>query len=101
MPLHRRPNYKGGFPSQPDRDAPHGVITYEFTATGDRGVVSLTAGSPEQLDQMVVERLGTLYGPGKRIVKTQLFINGDEWVYEYDSTGRHVEHVFKNGEVTP
>lgn len=97
----RRPSFKGELPGQPDRDKPHGVITYEFRATGDRGVISLTADTPAELDRKVVDRLGTLYGPDKRIVKTELFINGEEWTYEYDSTGRHVEHVFRNGEVTP
>lgn len=72
----------------------------EHKATGERGWVTVSGTDERDLDRKIVEELGNIRVRGHRPVKTVLTHNGDEWIYEYDSSG-HIERTFRNGEVTP
>jgi hypothetical protein len=73
-------------------------LTFE-DVTGTRGIMNVF-GNDKTLDGNIVDAIGTLRAAGRKMVKTEMTINGEEWVYEYDSTG-HVERTFMNGAVTP
>lgn len=73
------------------------VLTFD----GPSGRASMNVfGTKETLDNRIIDAIGVLRSAGKRMVKTEMSINGEDWVYEYDSTG-HVERTFRLGEVTP
>lgn len=73
-------------------------LTFE-DVTGTRGIMNVF-GNDKTLDSNIVDAIGTLRASGRRMVKTEMTVNGEEWVYEYDSTGQ-VERTFRMGEVTP
>jgi hypothetical protein len=72
----------------------------EHRATHERGMITVAASDAAQLDRRIVLELGNVRARGHRPVKTEMTIDGEEWIYEYDSTG-HIERTFRNGDVTP
>lgn len=94
------PSYRGELPDQPDRVKPTATITFERVNDGHRRMLMLTAQTTAELDRLIVARLPDLRAAGNKIVKTVMEINGEEWMYEYNSVGE-IERVFRNGEVAP
>lgn len=74
------------------------TLTFQL-ATGSRAV-RYVHGTDENLDSRIIDAIGMHRAAGQRIVKAEMTINGEEWIYEYDSTG-HIERIFRNGAVTP
>lgn len=86
----------------PKTDKPEflATVTSEHPRTGDRGWVTVTGRDEGDLDRNVIEEIGNLRSRGHRPVKTEMHIDGHEWVYEYNTSGE-IERIFHNGEVTP
>jgi hypothetical protein len=86
-------------PAAPPRDY-LATVWSEHRATHERGYITVVGRDTADLDRKIVEELGNIRARNHRPVKTEMNIDGEEWIYEYDSTG-HIERTFRNGEVTP
>lgn len=97
----------GGRWKPPSSDVPPGerteylaTVWSEHWATHERAWVTVAGRDTQELDRKIIEELGNVRSRGHRPVKTEMTIDGDEWIYEYDSTG-HIERTFRNGDVAP
>lgn len=96
------PRWRGwpDLPEQGDDGRPTAALTYETHHNGQRHTLSVDGRDSRDIDRKIVQAIGNIRAGGHRMVKTEMNVNGDEWTYEYDSTGQ-VQHVFRNGESTP
>jgi YD repeat-containing protein len=82
-----------------EADEPSAVITFQ-RVTGMRDTVSVFGRDSRELDSEIIESLNEIRLRGHLIIKTEMTVHGEDWVYEYDEDG-HVTRAFRNGDLTP
>lgn len=87
-------------PPQPDQPRPTARLTYEHPATAKRHELHLSGRDSGALDRLITAAVANVRDGGFRMVRTEMDVNGENWIYEYSPSGQ-VENIFRNGEVTP
>lgn len=92
-----------GWPELPkdEEERPTATLTYVQAQTGKRQRLPVMGRDSRDIDRNIQSAIANIRAGGHRMVKTEMTVKGEEWVYEYNVMTGQIEHVFLNGEIAP